>query len=162
MIDKGSEAAWTVKALVEAFVVHDEARMAEALTRAETNLPRVTYHLIVVAGGAIQTVANLVGEPLEKTMGDLFVQIAKDSRDDEPARVMREMVTAWSTGDDALAHAVNASGALQSVHPNDLILHFLGITRMIVDDLAKWSKQPADEWLEGMWVSLGVEGDDPY
>lgn len=155
-IEKGSDTAWRVKRLLEAWTEDDAQRMEAALADARADLPNVFKYLIVIVGGMVDAIAAASGKSYDEVLPIIWQQLA--GRTDEPAaEAMRAAVTAWTVGDDTTAaNAVNDSGLLNEADPDALVMHFVATAEMLARQFTETIGQPFSYATDGWWAALGT------
>jgi hypothetical protein len=158
-IKKGTEAAMVTYGLFETWTRWKEGRLEESeVDAAFQNTPftsEVVYNLIVIVSNALGTVANLEGRSFEDARADLWLQLAAGT-DDHAARVMREAVTAWTSGSVEDAQYVNESGMLTEVDPSDLMMHFVALWTMLAGVLTEHAGKSLGDALEVLRLYMGI------
>lgn len=159
-IEKGTEAARVTYDLFETWARWKEGRLYESEVDATfENAPftsEVVYNLIVIVSSALGTVANLQGRSLEDARADLWLQLAAGT-DNHAAQVMREAVTAWTSGRVEDAQYVNDSGMLTEVEPAELMMSFVALWTMLAGVLTEYAGKPLGDALEVLRVYMGIE-----
>jgi hypothetical protein len=158
-IEKGTEAARTTYRLIESWAEWKEGRLDESEVDAVfENTPftsEVVYNLIFIVGAALITVADLQGRSVEDARADLWLQLAAGT-DDHATRVMREAVTAWTSGSVEDAQYVNESGMLNEFDPPDLMMHFVALWTMLAGVLTEHAGKPLDDALKVLRLYMGI------
>jgi hypothetical protein len=156
-ISKGSPAAWKTRGLIETWAAGDDEALQATLGNVGSDLQDVVRNLIIVAGGTVQAIATAAHQPFEDVLAFIWRQLAQRESDDDTARLVRAAVTAWSEGDET-AEFLNKSRAFDGVDPEALILHLLGLTVLLGQQLCERLGQPFAEALTGIWIALGTDG----
>src|SRR5215211_3905991 len=139
---QGIAAAWTTRALIEAWVENDTQAFTDAWHRAEPHIAQVTRTLIVVTGGLVQTIANAAQLAYEDVLASIWAQLAQRESDDDASRLVRSAVTAWCSGEAADADDLNATGAFDEVDPQLLVMNLLGVVHMLVTRFTEQLGEP--------------------
>lgn len=156
VIEQGSPTAWQCRRLIEAWVAFDPDQLDVALRAADHNLPAVLQYMAVVAGGTINAVALALRRPYEEQLEEIFLKLAAQGTDNEMAQLARTVVTAWTDPEPDFANSLNASGAWFGVDTDELLMHLLGLTMIVAEQLTKALGQPLTYALDGFWGALGT------
>ena len=153
VINRGSEAAWSTRRLLETAWAREYYRFNEEITRASDYWGDVLRNLVIVLGGVVTAIGSLNEQSYEEMLPYLWSQLAVRS-DSEEAVLMREMVTAWSSGNPEDVDALNASGTFDKVDGRLLVTHFAYATELLIKTLSKQSGRSADDCVQDLWTWL--------
>lgn len=148
-------------AMIDAWLDNDLLRLDELMDLIGGDFGKVFWHLIVVLGGTIQTIANFANQTFEDALPPLLAQIALRT-EEEAANVAREALTAWCSGEEDLVADLGFDEAIYNAGPKLVLLHLLLMLSSISQSWANQTGFSMSDVREGWAKSLGtLDGDYP-